>query len=148
MDGPGFSSFRPSLMNDQLDIHISEIFLKGPNKKYSLIKEFLSNHGNKTQRVCVNGNYSNFEMVTWGIHHHQTPNTHPPTHPGNVLRTTLFVIFMNDLPEFINTYCCETECDDSKPLGRVKAIEHVNHVGQFEQFSSLGRAVEYVFQFF
>ena len=28
---PGFSSFRPPLMNDRLDI--SEIFLKGPNKK-------------------------------------------------------------------------------------------------------------------
>ena len=59
-----------------------------------------------TQRVGINGNYSKFEKVTSGI---------------------LFVNFINDLPEFIHI-AVRLYADDSKLLGRVKAIEHVNRV--------------------
>ena len=81
-------------------------------KVYKWIKEFLSN---RIQRVVVNGCYSDFEKVSSGI-----PQ-------GSVLGPIFFVIFINDLPEVIQVVM-RLYADDSKLLGRVKAIEHVNRV--------------------
>ena len=63
--------------------------------------------------MVVNG--SDFEKVTSGI-----PQ-------DSVLGPILFVIFINDLPDVIQVVM-RLYADDSKLLGRVKAIEHVNRV--------------------
>ena len=81
-------------------------------KVHSWIKEFLNN---RIQRVAVNGCYSNFKKVAFGI-----PQ-------GSVLGTILFVIFINDLPEDIQVVM-SLYADDSKLIGNVKTIEHVNGI--------------------
>ena len=79
-------------------------------KVYKWIEEFLKN---RIQRVVVNGSFSSYKKVTSGI-----PQ-------GSVLGPILFVIFINDLPEVIQT-AVRLYADDSKLLGRVKSVEHVN----------------------
>ena len=69
---------------------------------------------NRIQRVVVNGSFSSYKKVTSGI-----PQ-------GSVLGPILFVIFINDLPEVIQT-AVRLYADDSKLLGRVKSVEHVNN---------------------
>ena len=79
-------------------------------KVYKWIEEFLKN---RIQRVVVNGSFSSYKKVTSGI-----PQ-------DSVLAPILFVIFINDLPEVIQT-AVSLYADDSKLLGRVKSVEHVN----------------------
>ena len=79
-------------------------------KVYKWIEEFLKN---RIKRVVVNGSFSSYKKVTSGI-----PQ-------GSVLGPILFVIFINDLPEVIQT-AVRLYADDSKLLGRVKSVEHVN----------------------
>ena len=84
-------------------------------KVYKWIEEFLKN---RIQRVVVNGSFSSYKKVTSGI-----PQ-------GSVLAPILFVIFINDLPEVIQT-AVRLYADDSKLLGRVKSVEHVNKLVNF-----------------
>ena len=84
-------------------------------KVYKWIEEFLKN---RIQRVVVNGSFSSYKKVTSGI-----PQ-------GSVLGPILFVIFINDLPEVIQT-AVRLYADDSKLLGRVKSVEH--------EFNELGK---------
>ena len=76
---------------------------------YNWMKEFLSS---RTQRVVVNGKFSNVEHVTSGI-----PQ-------GSVLGPVLFVIFINDLPDVIQC-CIELFADDSKIYRRVTNKDHI-----------------------
>ena len=68
------------------------------------ITAFLSN---KTQQVTVNGESSEFKKVTSGI-----PQ-------GSVLGPLLFIIFINDLPEQVNSECY-LFADDTKIFREIK----------------------------
>lgn len=81
-------------------------------KTYKWIEEFLKN---RIQRVVVCGSFSSYKKVTSGI-----PQ-------GSVLGPILFLIFINDLPEVIQTVM-RLYADDSKLLQRVKSIEDVNNL--------------------
>lgn len=61
----------------------------------------------RRQRVCVNACYSDWEIVTSGV-----PQ-------GSVLGPILFVIFINDLPETVQSLC-QMYADDSKVYSEVE----------------------------
>ena len=67
------------------------------------VKSFLTD---KRQRVRVNGSYSDFQQVTSGI-----PR-------GSVLGTILFVIYINDLPDKLESDCYMC-ADDTKILRQI-----------------------------
>ena len=77
-------------------------------KVYAWIKEFLTN---RRQRVVVNGQYSEWKKVTSGI-----PQ-------GSVLGPTLFIIFINDMPEVI-ACCMKLYADDAKIYDKVNNRVH------------------------
>ena len=73
------------------------------------VKSFLTN---RSQRVLLGDAASNWEYVTSGV-----PQ-------GSVLGPTLFIIFINDLPELISeTNLCKMYSDDTKILSVVKTAE-------------------------
>lgn len=71
------------------------------------IEDFLKD---RRQRVVLNGNYSEWKDVTSGI-----PQ-------GSVLGPVLFIIYINDMPEIIQSLC-RLFADDSKIYRRVKTNE-------------------------
>ena len=71
------------------------------------ITAFLSN---RTQQVTVNGESSEFKKVTSGI-----PQ-------GSVLGLLLFVIFINDLPEQVNSECY-LFADDTRIFREIKGSD-------------------------
>ena len=76
------------------------------------IKDFLSN---RTQRVKINGSYSESVPVTSGV----------PL--GSVLGPILFLIYINDMPEVI-TVLMKLFADDSKVYRSITDVQHVNQV--------------------
>ena len=71
------------------------------------IKDFLVG---RRQRVCVNGSFSSWSAVTSGV-----PQ-------GSCLGPVLFVVYINDLPDVINSLC-EMYADDTKVFSPVDKIE-------------------------
>jgi hypothetical protein len=65
------------------------------------IKWFTSFLGNRTQRVCIEGEYSNWVKVTSGVRQ------------GRVLGPILFLIYINDLPDAVNSFV-KNFADDTK----------------------------------
>ena len=65
---------------------------------------------NRTQQVTVNGESSEFKKVTSGIQQ------------GSVLGPLLFVIFINDLPEQVNSECY-LFADDTKIFREIKGSD-------------------------
>ena len=75
----------------------------------SIVNWFKSYLENRTQRVCIEGIYSEWEKVTSGV-----PQ-------GSVLGPILFLIYINDLPESINSFI-KIFADDTKIYNTVNNI--------------------------
>jgi hypothetical protein len=69
----------------------------------------------RRQRVHVNGSFSDWSEVTSGV-----PQ-------GSVLGPVLFVIFINDLPDVVDSLC-EMYADDTKLFDRVDSLEGVKKI--------------------
>ena len=76
------------------------------------IKDFLSN---RTQRVKINGTYSESNQVTSGV-----PQ-------GSVLGPILSLIYINDLPEVI-TVLMKLFADDAEVYRSITDLQHVHQV--------------------
>ena len=73
---------------------------------FSWVKDFLAD---RKQPVIINGSKSEWVNLTSGIHVPQ----------GSVLRPTLFLVFINDLPDAM-TICMKLFADDGKIFSKVK----------------------------
>ena len=102
-----FSKAFDKLQNRRLMKKLRGYGIRG--KVYKWIKEFLAN---RSQQVVVDGQSSSTKPVTSGV-----PQ-------GSVLGPTLFVIYINDLPDVIQC-CIRLFADNSKICWRVSRIEHV-----------------------
>ena len=82
-------------------------------KVLNWIESFLSH---RQQCVKINGSYSNWTDVKSGV-----PQ-------GSVLGPILFILFINDLPDSIDTCSCSIFADDTKLNGRVDSDEDANSI--------------------
>ena len=111
---------------DVIYLDLSKAFDRVPHKRllkklwgygirgntHAWIRDFLSN---RTQRVKINGSYSESVPVTSGV-----PQ-------GSVLGPILFLIYINDLPEVI-TVLIKLFADDAKVYRSIADVQHVNQV--------------------
>ena len=85
-----------SIPHRRLLLKLEKYGIKGNVLKW--IEDFLSE---RKQRVVLNGKYSNWENVTSGV-----PQ-------GSVLGPVLFIIYVNDIPDSLNSFC-KIFADDTK----------------------------------
>ena len=111
---------------DVIYLDLSKAFDRVPHKRllkklwgygirgniHAWVKDFLSN---RTQKVKINGTYSESIQVTSGV-----PQ-------GSVLGPILFLIYINDLPEAI-TVLMKLFADDAKIYRSITNVRHVNQV--------------------
>lgn len=86
--------------------------LKAYGIKDNLIKWLTDFVTDRKQKVIINGSTSNMESVRSGI-----PQ-------GSVLGPSLFVIFINDLPDIVNTYV-KIFADDTKIFNAIKSNDDI-----------------------
>ena len=79
----------------------------------SWIESFITN---RKQRVNVNGVYSEWKDVLSGV-----PQ-------GSVLGPVLFIIFVNDLPDILNTCSCSIFADDTKIQAKVNSSDEADKI--------------------
>ena len=83
-------------------------------KLFEWIENFLSN---RTQRVCIRGSFSEWVNITSGV-----PQ-------GSVLGPILFIIFVNDMPDVVNSMLLMF-ADDTKLYRTITSVHDSNALQQ------------------